>query len=225
MFVLKVFWNNKHAKLPSRDKTRWYKILDLPGIKDKLPGGRYVVLVSMYDRIGGHVMRWSNLTGQQWSGSTLPLCHDGAFHSIELPVCNIFRIFTDIFSSSPSPRFWNVICIGLKSRDHGFNLTDQPASSYWQILPSMYLSPSLFTTNFSVNSTINLYQVDQSVFTVCPSVPDIRPSMVFVFEVFLLRGPMVPTDRVVAWGAFPLCDKECRLIFFQYLSRRMSQRS
>ena len=58
----------------------------LSGIKDKLPGGRYVVLVSMYDRIGGHVMRWSNLTGQQWSGSTLPLSHDGAFHSIELPV-------------------------------------------------------------------------------------------------------------------------------------------
>ena len=59
--------------------------------------------------------------------------------------------------------------------------------------------------------TFKLDQVDQSVFTVCPSVPDIRPSMVFVFEVFLLRGPMVPTDRVVAWGAFPLCDKECRL--------------
>ena len=91
-------------------------------------------------------------------------------------------------------------------------------------LPCIFL-PHYSLQIFSVNSAINLYQVDQSVFTVCPSVPDIRPSMVFVFEVFLLRGPMVPTDRVVAWGAFPLCDKECRLIFFQYLSRRMSQRS
>ncbi|KAL5249152.1 hypothetical protein ACHWQZ_G018108 [Mnemiopsis leidyi] len=132
----KVDWNK--APQPVQIKLRC-----LRGIKDKLPGGRYVVLVSMYDRIGGHVMRWSNLTGQQWSGSTLPICHDGAFHSIELPV-------------------------------------------------------------------------DQSVFTVCPSVPDIRPSMVFVFEVFLLRGPMVPTDRVVAWGAFPLCDKECSVIEGRY---------
>ena len=58
------------------------------------------MLVSMYDRIGGHVMRWSNLTGQQWSGSTLPLCHDGAFHSIELPVRNILNVFTDVLRNA-----------------------------------------------------------------------------------------------------------------------------
>ena len=54
-----------------------------------------------------------------------------------------------------------------------------------------------------------LSKVNQSVFTVCPSTPDVRPSMVFVFEMFLLRGAIIPTDRVVAWGAFPMCDKDC----------------
>ena len=67
----------------------------ISGIKDKLPAGRYVVLVSMYDRVGGHVMRWSSLTGQQWSGSTLPLNHDGSFENIELTV-RLYTIYLDI---------------------------------------------------------------------------------------------------------------------------------
>ena len=56
------------------------------------------------------------------------------------------------------------------------------------------------------------FQIDQSVFTVCPARPDIRPGMVLVFELFLLRGAVTPTDRVVAWGCFPICDSNFRVV-------------
>jgi hypothetical protein len=51
-----------------------------------LPGGRYVLMVSLYNRLGGNVMRWSKLKGQEWAGSTLPLNHDGHFYNYELKV-------------------------------------------------------------------------------------------------------------------------------------------
>ena len=50
------------------------------------PAGRYVLMVSLYDRLGGHVLKWSNLKGQQWGGATLPLQHDGEFFNIEVKV-------------------------------------------------------------------------------------------------------------------------------------------
>ena len=56
------------------------------------------------------------------------------------------------------------------------------------------------------------FQIDQSVFTVCPSRPDMRPGMVLVFELFILRGPVTPTDKVVGWGCFPVCDAEFNVI-------------
>ena len=48
--------------------------------------GRYVLMVSLYNRLGGHVMRWSNLKGQQWGGTTLPINHDGHFYNAEIKV-------------------------------------------------------------------------------------------------------------------------------------------
>ena len=43
-------------------------------------------MATLYSRLGGHVMKWSNLKGQQWGGSTLPINHDGEFFNIELQV-------------------------------------------------------------------------------------------------------------------------------------------
>ena len=43
-------------------------------------------MASLYDRLGGHVMKWSNLKGQQWGGATLPLFHEGEFYNIEVKV-------------------------------------------------------------------------------------------------------------------------------------------
>lgn len=110
------------------------KIDCLRAVKDKLPAGRYVMTVSLYDRLGGNMMRWSRLRGQQWSGATLPVTHNGRFYDTEM----------------------------------SFN---------------------------------------QSVFTVCPARPDIRPGMVLVFELYILRGDATPVDRPVAWGSFPISDQ------------------
>ena len=55
-------------------------------------------------------------------------------------------------------------------------------------------------------------QINQSVFTVCPSRPDVRPGMILTFEVFLLRGNVVNTDRVVAWGVFPISNSDFNII-------------
>ena len=62
-------------------------------------------------------------------------------------------------------------------------------------------------------------QLDQSVFTVLPSKPNVRPGMVLTFELFLLRGAVVPTDRVVAWGAFPIADGSFDVIEGKYVPR------
>lgn len=46
----------------------------------------------------------------------------------------------------------------------------------------------------------------------CPAKPDVRPGMVLVFELFILRGSVTPTDRVVGWGSFPICDGKFNIV-------------
>lgn len=60
------------------------KLKCLRGVRDKLPGGRYVLMVSLYNRLGGHVLRWSKLKGQMWGAATLPINHDGQFYNVEM---------------------------------------------------------------------------------------------------------------------------------------------
>ncbi len=48
--------------------------------------GRYVLMVSMYNRLGGHVLQWSNMKGQRWGGTTLTITHDGNFYNTEIKV-------------------------------------------------------------------------------------------------------------------------------------------
>ena len=55
-------------------------------------------------------------------------------------------------------------------------------------------------------------QLDQSVFTALPSRPGVKPGMVLVFELFLLRGAVVSTDRVVGWGCFPIADSNFDIV-------------
>ena len=82
----------------------------LRGLKNKIPRGRYVVMVSLHERLGGAgttnysegggfdgdgnngqfaatKMKWSRLDAQgpQWSGVTaFPQRHEGKFHSLEM---------------------------------------------------------------------------------------------------------------------------------------------
>lgn len=66
------------------------------------------------------------------------------------------------------------------------------------------------------------FQVDQSVFTVLPSKSSLRPGMILVFELFLLRGAVVSTDRVVGWGCFPISDGEFNVVEGKYVQTTKS---
>ncbi|XP_045180354.2 uncharacterized protein LOC123539694 isoform X3 [Mercenaria mercenaria] len=119
------------------------KLKCLRGVKDKLPRGRYVMMVSLYDRLGGNILRWSEMKGQHWGAATAPVHHEGGFHNVEL-------------------------------------------------------------------------KFDQCMFTVLPSKASLKPGMVVVFELYLLRGSVVSTDKVVAWGCAPICDAQFEVIEGKY---------
>lgn len=71
----------RHAPQPIQ-----VKVDCLRGVRDKLPRGQYSLMVSLYDRLGGHLLRWSKLRGQEWGGATLPVAHGGRFTDVEIAV-------------------------------------------------------------------------------------------------------------------------------------------
>lgn len=166
-------------------------------------------MASLHDRLGGHVMKWSNLKGQQWGGATLPLFHEGEFYNIEVKVSE----------SKKMPLVYEHLS-WCKLLPHSFYYNLCWLYLLWYASVDMINNESSFKiTNvcdyFLGKTTLSFwisFQIDQSVFTVCPPRPDIRPGMVLVFELFLLRGAVTPTDRVVAWGCFPICDSNFRVV-------------
>ncbi|RYG42691.1 hypothetical protein EON68_01520, partial [archaeon] len=52
---------------------------------------------------------------------------------------------------------------------------------------------------------------NQCIYSVAPSQVDLRPSNVFIFELFMLGGRSNPIDRVVAWSCLPACDRDFRV--------------
>ncbi len=114
------------------------KNMVLRAVKNKLPSGRYVMLCTLFDRLGGVPLRWSRLKDfGHFHRTRYPVRHNGRYYDVE---------------------------ISFKQR---FN----------------------------------------KLFLACPSKTHATPSMVFVFELFQVRNDSSnKTDRVVAWGAFPMCD-------------------
>lgn len=82
--------------------------------------GRYVLMASLHDRLGGHVMKWSKLKGQQWGGATLPLFHEGEFYNIEIKVGgNIVHILfwkksTSNKTRNADFRIIRIICLSVR---------------------------------------------------------------------------------------------------------------
>ncbi|XP_075775939.1 uncharacterized protein LOC102458814 [Pelodiscus sinensis] len=111
----------------------------LRGAKDKIPQGSYIIKVSLLSRLGGSLLKWSELEEQQWAGTTLPVSHDGNFYDVD-------------------------ICF------------------------------------------------DQSVHTVLPAGHEVKLGMTLLFELFLLHEANTYIDRIVGWGAFPLCDNNFRTL-------------
>ncbi|KAK2534150.1 hypothetical protein Q9233_004333 [Columba guinea] len=75
--------------------------------------------------------------------------------------------------------------------------------------PKLKEQPQARTT-LPVSHDGNFYDTEiyfgQSIQTVLPPRKAVKPGMVFLFELFLLRGACTWIDREVGWGAFPLCD-------------------
>ncbi|XP_053913854.1 uncharacterized protein LOC104062149 [Cuculus canorus] len=65
-------------------------------------------------------------------------------------------------------------------------------------------------TTLPVSHDGNYYNIGiyfgQSIQTLLPPRKAVKPGMVLLFELFLLRGTCTLVDREVGWGAFPLCD-------------------
>lgn len=122
------------------------KIDCLRAIKNKLPGGFYVVLVTIYDRLGGHPLRWCTLGDSSGIGHSAmtpaPQRHGGKFYNLEL----------------------------------------------------------------QFNQESNLLAL------ACPSLREGKPGNVVLFEVVSVRGGKHQSDRVLAWGAFPLMSADRALI-------------
>lgn len=53
-------------------------------VGEKLPKGKYVMLVSIYDRLAGSVLRYSKLQGAKWAGATNSVHHGGQFFDSNL---------------------------------------------------------------------------------------------------------------------------------------------
>ena len=74
----------------------------LRSLRDKLPRGRYAVLVSMYDRLAGCPLRWTKKSGFSGGGSgerpaaTRPVSHGGMYYHSEL------RVEQSLFALCPS---------------------------------------------------------------------------------------------------------------------------
>ncbi|KAJ7338521.1 hypothetical protein JRQ81_012423, partial [Phrynocephalus forsythii] len=56
----------------------------LRGIKDKVPQGSYILKISLRRKLGGEILCWSKVEGQQWAGASQPVRHDGNFYNVEI---------------------------------------------------------------------------------------------------------------------------------------------
>eukprot|EP01052_Picozoa_sp_SAG31_P003403 SAG31_NODE_130_length_23424_cov_45.648802_15_plen_1046_part_00 len=65
----------------------------LRAVKEKLPMGRYVIVCTLFDSLGGSGLRWSKLdVNEGWNDVTSPFHHGGRFDEIELSIDQVIRI-------------------------------------------------------------------------------------------------------------------------------------
>lgn len=112
-------------------------------VKDKLPKGSYVLMLTQYDAMGGNPLTWSNI-GANGIGKIRP---------------GITRI--------------------VKHQGRYFD---------------------------------RVMRFEDSCFALCPPRPMIKPSYVFVFELFQLASHFNPTDKIVAWTAVPMSFESMSII-------------
>lgn len=107
-------------------------------VKDKLPKGRYAILCSVLDHIGGSVIDYQADRSKRWRRITAPKIHSGEYH-------------------------------------------------------------------------LNNLRFEKSILMVAPKRSEVRPSMVYLFELFLLKSKEFSHDQVLGWGVFPLISADFEL--------------
>ncbi len=107
-------------------------------VKDKLPKGRYAVLCSVLDHIGGNVLDYQADRSKRWRRVTAPKTHSGEYH-------------------------------------------------------------------------LNNIRFERTLLIATPKKSEVMPSMVYLFELFLLKSKEFSHDQVLGWGVFPLINADFEL--------------
>ncbi|KAL8435340.1 hypothetical protein Efla_006970 [Eimeria flavescens] len=135
-------------------------------VKDGVPRGQYVMMVSVWNRLGGHRLMWTCL-------------------SEEKPFPNQVGEKREEEKKSQRSR--------TRALASGACAVSAPVA-----FAAMYYSECM--------------RFNETVYLNCPSEVSLSPSMCLVFQLYLLRGAVSPTDKVVAWGAFPLVGADGLLL-------------
>jgi len=113
------------------------KIDCLRAIKNKVPGGFYVMLVTLYDRLGGHPLRWCRLPDSSgithFSMTSQPQRHGGKFYNLELSFAQEQNLLTIACPSLSQSRPNNCLVFELVGVRGGRYLSDQVVA--WSAFP------------------------------------------------------------------------------------------
>lgn len=204
--VQRVYGDLVHSRVPQsrkRYRVEWQKIpvtiqirvKMLSALKDKLPGGHYVLVATLYDRLGGHALHWS-AWDPEYAGNQARRKVDARKHKEK---CHKQSDESDPETvggggSSSLATGGNQIPLGKPNFTRPFHHRGR-----------------FYSTEVVVN---------QNVYLVCPPECALRPGNVLIFELFHLssahnnssnggggRGQhqqQQHDDQVVAWGAMPL---------------------
>lgn len=197
--VQRVYGDLVHSRVPQsrkRYRVEWQKIpvaikirvKMLNAVKDKLPGGHYVLVATLYDRLGGHALHW-NAWDPEYTGS----------HARQK--ANAQRRQKNKKGDESDPEMTGY---GGSSSVAGGNQTRLGKPNFTR---PFYHRGRFYNTEVVVN---------QNLYLVCPPECALRPGNVLIFELFHLSSAhnnssgrrrqqqQQNDDQVVAWGAMPL---------------------
>ena len=176
-------------------------------IKNKLPIGNYNIMVTLYDRLGGDALRWStagsNLAQSQvgpgkastcfshTGSTTIPQRHGGKFHNLELTfnqrANRIFLACPPMLLSRPSMVFiFELFLMGDDAKSHSSIQSNRSTSI-----------ASLASGVASKAQELLLKARDPKQYAL------LKAAQQKAAKQMLERAPP-SSDRVVAWGAFPM---------------------
>jgi hypothetical protein len=169
----------KNVKFDSALQSTAVRILLCRSVRDKVPAGDYVVLLSLYDQLGGKPLSWTATAGKfAWAremASDFRHCVSDSFHR----------------------------CIRLINPAHRYRFSNEEQDADTSV--------HTFPEHFSGEHGDLEMKFNQNIFIICPARKDIRPSMVFIFELVVLPNEWVEEPTVVGWSIFPVCDMDLNI--------------